>query len=143
MSTVPMRPTIDGTFPMQPTTDGTFPMQPTTGLNRETVDRELVDIKGYRRPLELVNKEINQILRKDLQYLRGLEGIGQNYGTNDTYNQTLLVWEFINGAGTYPKFDAEEIRNSRNTNGNGILDGGKRRKSRKSRKSSKSRKNRR
>ena len=120
--------------------------------------------KQYQRPLDLVNKEINRILKDDLQYLRGLEGIGQNYGPNDTYNQTLLVWEFINGEGTYPKFDessgirnektnAEGIRGEK-TNAEGIrgdfpilppappppppiFDGGKRRKSRKSRKSRK------
>lgn len=103
--------------------------------------------KSYRRPLEFVNKEINRILKDDLQYLRGLEGIGRNYGPNDTYNQTLLVWEFINGEGTYPKFDASSgiadpngmgaITDGSNMNGDGILDGGRRRKSRKSRKSRK------
>ena len=146
MSTVPMRPTTDGTFPMQPTTDGTFPMQPTTGLNGTNsmvIGREGRESrKQYKRPLLDIEQRdpINQILTDNYNYLLSNGITSNNRDVNENMDQTLLVWEYINGVNTMPEARTTPPGTAVSVDPPGtrpIFDGGKRRKSRKSRKSRK------
>jgi hypothetical protein len=100
------------------------------GNAEEKVERKESELKKeYRRPLLDIEQRgpINTILENNYNYILDYVTTGTpTRENNQTLDQTLLVWEFINGVGSLPK-----------RNGVGPVTGGRRlNKSRKSRKTS-------
>ena len=72
------------------------------GINRSVVDKEMRD---YPRPLLDIEQRgpINDILTENYNYiLNYVAAANATREKNKTLDQTLLVWEFINGEGTLP-----------------------------------------
>jgi len=108
---------------------------PLNGTNSSTIKTN--SRKVYRRPiLNLEQREpINKILEDQYNYLVGLGLSKNNRGENEAMDQTLQVWEFINGEDSMPKTHGSTTAPILETV---PTTGGRRRKSRKSRKSKKS-----
>lgn len=119
---------------------------PLNGTNSSTIKTN--SRKVYRRPILDVEQRdpINKILEDQYNYLLEHGITASKRDDNNNMDQTLLVWEFINGEGTLPKTHGSTtapILETVPTTTAPILEtvpttGGRRRKSRKSRKSKKS-----
>ena len=125
--------------------------QEATRVNRQEANRQESEVqerqrqdsqKIYRRPiLDPEQRDpINRILEDQYNYLLDHGIPASKRDVNNNMDQTLLVWEFINGEGTLPRARESTIPMAAPIIEPPVVitDGGRRRKSRKTRKSKRS-----